>query len=123
MEYYFYYPAAGIASAMIPLLLFPNRNERAVLVILLIYCFLVTVTSDNLLSFFSVTGKTPEIFKDRYIFYKLSQILLFLFIVSTVYTLKDINVKYEMILKEKNEVLSSQKEELENYKNRLGGTG
>ena len=28
MEYYFYYPAAGIAAAMIPLLLFPNRNER-----------------------------------------------------------------------------------------------
>jgi len=119
IEYYFYYPAAGIAAAMVPLLLFPNRNERMILIILLGYCFLLTVTSDNLLSFFSVTGKTPEIFKDRYVFYKLSQILLFLFIVSTVYTLKDINVKYEMILQEKNQVLSSQKEEVENYKNRL----
>ena len=79
----------------------------------------MTVTSDNLLSYFSATGKTPEIFKDRYIFYKLSQVLLFLFIVSTVYTLKDINVKYEGILKEQNSVLSSQKEEVENYKNRL----
>jgi PAS domain S-box-containing protein len=119
MEYYFYYPTAGIAAAMIPLLLFPDRNERMVLVILLIYCFLMTVTSDNLLSFFSETGKTPEIFKDRYVFYKLSQILLFLFIVSTVYTLKDINVKYEWILKEQNHELTSRKEELEKYKNRL----
>ncbi len=119
MEYYFYYPAAGIAAAMIPLLLFPNRRERKVLIILLIYCFLLTVTSDNLLSFFSVTGKIPEIFRDRYVFYKLSQILLFLFIVSTVYTLKDINAKYEWILKEQNSILLSQKEELENYKNRL----
>ena len=73
-----------------------------VLVILLFYCFLLTVTSDNLLSYFSVSGKIPEIFKDRYVFYKLSQILLFLFIVSTVYTLKDINLKYEWILKEQN---------------------
>jgi PAS domain S-box-containing protein len=119
MEYYFYYPAAGIAAAMIPMLLFPNRKERMVLIILLSYCFLMTVTSDNLLSLFSVTGRTPEIFKDRYVFYKLSQILLFLFIVSTVYTLKDINIKYEWILKEQNNILSSQKEEVENYKNRL----
>jgi PAS domain S-box-containing protein len=119
MEYYFYYPAAGIAAAMIPMLLFPNRKERMVLIILLSYCFLMTVTSDNLLSLFSVTGRTPEIFKDRYVFYKLSQILLFLFIVSTVYTLKDINIKYEWILKEQNSILSSQKEEVENYKNRL----
>jgi PAS domain S-box-containing protein len=119
MEYYFYYPAAGIAAAMIPMLIFPNRKERTVLIILLSYCFLMTVTSDNLLSLFSVTGKTPEIFKDRYIFYKLSQILLFLFIISTVYTLKDINGKYEWILKEQNSILFSQNEELENYKNRL----
>jgi PAS domain S-box-containing protein len=119
IEYYFYYPAAGIAAAMIPIMLFPNRNERVVLFILLFYCFLLTVTSDNLLSYFSETGSTPEIFKDRYIFYKLSQILLFIFIVSTVYSLKDINIKYEGILNEKNRVLSSQKDEVENYKNRL----
>lgn len=118
-EYYFYYPATGIACAMFPLLLFPGRNERVILIILLLFCFLVTVTSDNLLSFFSASGKTPDFLRDRYIFYKLSQVLLFLFIVSTVYALKDINERYETILQEKNKVLSDQKEEVENYKNRL----
>ncbi len=119
MEYYFYYPTAGIAAAMIPLLLFPKKNERWILIFLLFYCFVLTVTSDNLLSYFSELGKTPEFFKGRYIFYKLAQVLLFLFIVSTVYTLKDINIRYERILSKNNSVLSSQKEEMEIYKNRL----
>jgi len=119
IEYYFYYPSAGVAAAMIPILLFPKRDDRLILIILLSFCFILTVTSDNLLSFFSETGKTPEIFYKRYTFYKLSQVLLFLFIVLIVNTLKNLNIKYEGILEEKNSSLSNQKEELEKYKNHL----
>jgi PAS domain S-box-containing protein len=121
MEYYFYYPSAGTASAMIPLLLFPKSEDRPILFILLFFCFLMTVLSDNLLTWFSASGKIPVIFAGRYLFYKLAQILLFLFIVPTVYTLKDLNLKYESILIDQNERLSSQKEELTTQSEELQG--
>jgi PAS domain S-box-containing protein len=73
---------------------------------------LLTVTSDNLLTWFSVSEKIPDVLKGRYFFYKLSQVLLFAFIVLTVFTLKDINTKYEKILAEQNSILIDQKEEL-----------
>jgi PAS domain S-box-containing protein len=120
-EYYYYYPTAGIASAMVPILLFPNREDQPALFILLFFCFLMTVTSDNLLSYFSASGKTPAMFAGRYFFYKLAQILLFFLIVSIVYTLKDLNSKYESILKEQNDRLLAQKEELTTQSEELLG--
>jgi PAS domain S-box-containing protein len=120
-EYYYYYPSAGTASAMIPLLLFPKKEDRPVLFILLFFCFLLTITSDNLLSYFSGSGNIPVMFAGRYFFYKLAQILLFLFIVPTVYTLKDLNLKYESILIDQNERLSAQKEELTTQSEELLG--
>ncbi len=121
IEYYYYYPSAATASAMIPILLFPKREDQPALLILLLFCFLMTVSSDNLLSYFSVTGKTPVMFAGRYFFYKLAQILLFVFIVSIVYTLKSLNLKYESILIEQNERLSAQKEELTTQSEELLG--
>jgi PAS domain S-box-containing protein len=112
IEYYFYYPYAGTALAMIPIMLFPLKNERPILILLVLFCFLLTISSDNLLTLFSVSEKTPEVLKERYFYYKLSQVLLFLFIVITVFTLKDINTKYETILSEQNSILIAQKEEL-----------
>jgi PAS domain S-box-containing protein len=120
-EYYYYYPSAGTASAMIPILLFPKKEDRPVLFALLFFCFVMTVTSDNLLSFFSVSRKMPVMFAGRYFFYKLAQILLFFFIVPTVYTLKDLNLKYESILIEQNDRLSAQKEELTTQSEELLG--
>jgi PAS domain S-box-containing protein len=121
IEYYYYYPSAGTASAMIPLLLFSKNEERHTLFILLFFCFALTVTADNLLSYFSESGKIPAMFEGRYFFYKLAQILLFFFIVPTVYTLKDLNNMYESILLEQNEKLSAQKEELTTQSDELLG--
>lgn len=121
IEYYYYYPSAGTASAMIPLLLFPRKGDRTVLYILIFFCFLITVTSDILLSFYSESGKIPEIFRDRYFFYKLAQILLFLFVIPTVYTLRELNFKFESILIEQNDRLSAQTEELTSQSEELTG--
>jgi PAS domain S-box-containing protein len=119
IEYYFYYPSACIAFAMIVILLFPRKEDRFILVILILFYFVLSVTSDNLLSHFSLTGKTPEIFKGRYFFYKIAQVLLFAFIVLTVFTLRDLNTKYEAILSEQNNILSAQKEELHTQSEKL----
>jgi PAS domain S-box-containing protein len=112
IEYYFYYPPAGIALAMIPIMLFPKRKERAVLIMLVFFCFLLSVTSEIVLSYFSGDEIIPDLLKERYFFYKLSEILLFLFIILTVFTLKDINTKYETILADQNIRLLAQREEL-----------
>jgi PAS domain S-box-containing protein len=112
IEYYFYYPPAGIALAMIPVMLFPQKKERIWLISLVFFCFLLSVTSDNLLSYFSYDYKSLEILQGRYFFYKLSDILLFLFIILIVFSLKDINTRYETILSNQNIRLLAQKEEL-----------
>ena len=112
IEYYFYYPPAGIALTLIPILLFPQRKDRMVLIMLVLFFFLLSITSDNVLSYFSGDEIIPDILKERYFFYKLSEVLLFLFIILTVFTLKDINTKYETILANQNIRLVAQKEEL-----------
>jgi PAS domain S-box-containing protein len=112
IEYYFYYPFAATAMGMIPILLFPKREERPTMILLLICCFLLAVTSDNLLSYFSPTHATPAIFAGRYFYYKIAQVLLFSFVILTVLALRELNIKYENLLGEQNEVLSARKEEL-----------
>ena len=119
IEYYFYYPFACTASAIIPILLFPARSDRTMLFVLVVYSFLLTVTIDNLLSYFSYPEKPPEIFEGRYFFYKLAQVLIFVFTISIVFTLKVINTKYELILTEQNEQLKEQKEELSTQSEKL----
>jgi PAS domain S-box-containing protein len=121
VEYYFYYPLSGIAFAMVPILIFPEQKERFIMILLVLYCFLLTITSDNLLSFFSSSGKLPEFFKGSYAFYKLSQVLLFAFIVLTIFTLQDANTRHEMLLDGQNKELQSQKKKLEQYKINLEG--
>ena len=112
VEYYFYYPFACTAASIIPILLFPARKDRTRLLMLVVYCFILSVTIDNLLTYFAYPETPPDIFRNRYFFYKLAQVLIFVFTVSIVYTLKVINTRYEAVLTDQNILLQSQKEEL-----------
>jgi signal transduction histidine kinase len=137
IEYYFYYPFAGIAISLLPVLIFTQRNEKWLLISLAFYCFLISVTSDNMLTLFSkVKPLWISELEERYAFYKISQFILFGFVFSVVYNLKQLNIMFEADLEEKNielkqsneeqltinEELLAQREELENTLDKLKET-
>jgi PAS domain S-box-containing protein len=118
-EYYFYYPLASLTLAIIALLIFPDLKERKTLVALVGFCLLLAFFSDNLLTFFSDSQKVPYFLSDRYFFYKLAQSLLFIFIIVTIYALKDLNTRYELTMASLNKDLQQNNMELEKYKGHL----
>jgi PAS domain S-box-containing protein len=122
IEYFFYYPFSATALAIIPILLFHVREDRILRLALIFYCFLLTIFSDNLLVHFSRNIDFHGLFGDRYFFYKVSQLFLFLFVVPAVYIIRELNTKYENLLKEKNEILESQKEEVTNQAEELAAS-
>lgn len=65
-EYYFYYPLGAIAFAIVPILIFHVKNQRTILLVLVGYSFLLALTSDIMLSRFSVSQTMPDFIADRY---------------------------------------------------------
>ncbi|HLO58401.1 MAG TPA: PAS domain S-box protein [Bacteroidales bacterium] len=118
-EYYFYYPLASLTLGIITLLIFPDHKERKTLIALVGFCLLLAFFSDNLLTLFSESRKIPDFLSGRYFFYKLAQSLIFIFIIVTIYALKDLNTRYELTLAALNKDLQQNNIELEKYKGHL----
>jgi len=118
-EYYFYFPFSGAVIAMIPILLFPSRESKKLMFLLIGYGFVLSFTADNLMSLQSEGHWKSVLLGNRYFFYKVSQVILFGFVIMTVLVLRNINTKYELRLSDQNRELVDQKEELHQQSDRL----
>ncbi|MBN1184428.1 MAG: GHKL domain-containing protein [Bacteroidales bacterium] len=126
-EYFFYYPFAAASATLIPMLLWMEEERRVIYYIIIGYCFMLTISVDQVLLFFADKSE-PYVsdILDRYILYKTSQIILFLFVVLSVQYLIKLNKIIEgklrsqnIELKEHKEELQSQNEELQSYQEEL----
>ena len=112
-ESFNYYPYVIIAFSIIPQLILIPQKDRTLFRISIAFYFILVVLIDQLLIFFS-----PENYiiidriKSFYVFYKVSQISIFIFINSSVYYLRKLNTEYDHRVNLKNVLLDRQNDEL-----------
>lgn len=127
-EEFTYYPYLLIGISVIPQLLVNSRKEKFLFWLSLCYYFLLVMFIDWLMVKFGRPGMVepgavsyPIV--DRinmfYVYYKLSQVGLFLFIAADIYYLRLINYRFEAELNVKNNELSLQNEELKAQKEEI----
>lgn len=112
IDFYFYNPLLGTLFAIFPILLFTERKERKIMIVLVLYCSVISLAYDNILSFISSTESAYIIFGNRYFFYKLALIILYIVFIYVVFTIKKSNTYFENLLVEQNTLLQAQKEEI-----------
>lgn len=119
-ESYTYYPYVLICASIIPQLLLHPKNERFLVWLSISYYFVLMLFIDWLMVHFQTT-QFPIV--DRintfYPFYKIAQILLFVFINACIYYLRMLNFRFEDELHVKNRELDEQNLELINQKSEI----
>jgi signal transduction histidine kinase len=119
-ESYTYYPYVLICASIIPQLLLHPRNERFLFWFSMAYYLVLVLIIDSLMVHF---GTTHFPIVDRintfYPLYKISQIILFLFMNASIYYLRMLNFRFEEDLKRKNHELDIQNAELTDQKNEI----
>ena len=119
-ESFAYYPYIAIAFSIIPHFLFSYRSEKTIYVLLNVYAFSAVLFSDVIL--LSIAGEEfliKPIILDFYIYYKISHILIYLFINLSIIYLKKINMDSEFALKERNNQLSKTLKDLKDTQEHL----
>jgi signal transduction histidine kinase len=119
-ESYTYYPYVLICASIIPQLLLHPKNEKFLFWLSMVYYLVLVIIIDRLMVYF---GTTHFPIVDRintfYPMYKISQIILFLFMNASIYYLRMLNSRFEEELKSKNCELDLQNTELVNQKNEI----
>jgi len=119
-ESYTYYPYVLICASIIPQLLLHPRNERFLFWLSMAYYLALVLIIDSLMVHY---GKTHFPIVDRimtfYPLYKISQIILFLFMNASIYYLRMLNFRFEENLKLKNQELDLQNAELKEQKSEI----
>jgi signal transduction histidine kinase len=119
-ESYTYYPYVLICASIIPQLLLHPRNERFLFWLSMAYYLALVLIIDSLMVHF---GTTHFPIVDRimtfYPLYKISQIILFLFMNASIYYLRMLNFRFEENLKLKNHELDLQNAELTEQKSEI----
>jgi signal transduction histidine kinase len=119
-ESFTYYPYVLICASIIPQLLLHPKNERLLFWLFIAYYFVLVLFIDWLMVHFE-TNHFP--IEDRintfYPFYKLAQILLFIFVNACIYYLRLLNFRFEEQLQNKNHELDLQNLALINQKNEI----
>jgi signal transduction histidine kinase len=119
-ESYTYYPYVLICASIIPQLLLHPRDEKLLFWLSMTYYFVLVIFIDLLMVHFG-TSQFPivERINTFYPFYKIAQIILFMFINACIYYLRMLNFRFEEQLHRKNRELDIQNLELTNQKNEI----
>ncbi|HAQ20570.1 MAG TPA: hypothetical protein DCR40_15275 [Prolixibacteraceae bacterium] len=119
-ESYTYYPYVLICTSIIPQLLLHPKNERFLFWLSIAYYFVMVLFIDWFMVHFQTT-QFPIV--DRintfYAFYKIAQIVLFIFVHACIYYLLMLNFRFEDELHRKNRELDKQNLELINQKSEI----
>lgn len=119
-ESFLYYPFIAIAFSIIPHLLFSFRNEKKTYIFLNLYAFIGVLLSDIIILAISDNSlKIRPIVLDFYVYYKLSHVLIYLFINLSIIHLKNQNKLSEESLQKKNHQLSDTLDNLKNTQDHL----
>jgi signal transduction histidine kinase len=119
-ESYTYYPYVLICASIIPQLLLHPRNERFLFWLSMGYYLVLVLIIDSLMVHFGTTYfPIVDRIKTFYPLYKISQILLFLFMNASIYYLRMLNFRFEEDLRMKNQDLDLQNAELIDQKNEI----
>jgi signal transduction histidine kinase len=119
-ESFTYYPYVLICASIIPQLLLHPKNERFLFWLSIVYYLVLVISIDRLMVGF---GTTHFPIVDRintfYPFYKIAQIILFIFINASIYYLRILNSRFEEQLNRQNYELDQQNRELRNQKDEI----
>jgi signal transduction histidine kinase len=119
-ESYTYYPYVLICASIIPQLLLHPKNEKFLFWLSLTYYLVLVLFIDRLMVNY---GTTHFPIVDRintfYPFYKIAQIMLFIFMNASIYYLRMLNFRFEEELNRKNNELDLQNTELTSQKNKI----
>jgi serine phosphatase RsbU (regulator of sigma subunit) len=119
-ESYTYYPYALIAASIIPqLLLLPDKEKFLYWFSLIYYFFLVVFIDWIMIRFESSSTPIVDRIREFYPFYKIAHIFVFLFINTSIYYLRKLNLRFEDSLNEKNQILDLKNKELMNQREKI----
>jgi serine phosphatase RsbU (regulator of sigma subunit) len=119
-ESYTYYPYVLIAASIIPQLLLLPDKEKILYWLSLIYYFLLVVFIDKIMIHFEYNSfPIVDRIKGFYPFYKIAHIGIFLFINTSIYYLRKMNLRFEDNLNEKNLILDLQNKELTSQRGKI----
>jgi len=119
-ESFTYYPFILIAFSVLPqLLLVPDREKLLCRISLVYYGLLLLFIERILLLFASEDFEIVNIIRGFFIYFKASQICIFVFLQFAVFYLRRLNIRFEQDLNEKNRTLDRQNEELKATLNQL----
>jgi signal transduction histidine kinase len=119
-ESYVYYPFVIISASIIPQMLVHPKKEKILFWLSISFYFVLTVIIDKVMIHFgSKDFKIISIISTFYPLYKISQIVLFLFVNASIYYLRILNFRFEEELNKKNEELNLQNVELKDQKEKI----
>jgi signal transduction histidine kinase len=119
-ESYTYYPYVLIAGSIIPQFLVHPKKEKILFWFSLSYYFLLVLFIDRFMVHFSEKNfSIVERINTFYYFYKISQVVIFLFINACIYYLLMLNYRFGEELNKRNEELYLQNIALEKQKNEI----
>jgi signal transduction histidine kinase len=119
-ESYTYYPYVVVCASIVPHLLLNPAKERALFWISLLCYFLLTIFIDMLMVKFSDRQfPIEERINTFYPFYKIAQVILFIFVNASIYYLRMLNLRFENELARKNVELDVQNAELVQQKSEI----
>jgi signal transduction histidine kinase len=112
-ESFTYYPYAIIAFSIIPQLLLIPHKQQSLYWFSLAYYFVLLMVMDALMMYFAPDGLLIiDRIKSFYTYYKLSHVVIFIFIHTSVYYLRKLNIEYESQINAKKRALNKQNQEL-----------
>jgi signal transduction histidine kinase len=119
-ESYTYYPYVLIGMSIIPQLLLHPKNEKLLFWLSMAYYFALMISIDIVMIHFSaIHFPIVDRINTFYPFYKISQVILFIFINACIFYLRILNFRFEAELQKKNHELDVQNLELINQKNEI----
>ncbi len=119
-ESYTYYPYVLICVSLIPQLLLHPKNEKILFWLSMVYYLVLVILIDRwMVSFSTIHFQIVDRINTFYPFYKIAQIMLFIFINASIYYLRILNFRFEEELNNKNYELDLQNAELISQKNEI----
>ncbi|MBA7516686.1 Adaptive-response sensory-kinase SasA [subsurface metagenome] len=112
-ESFSYYPFILIASSVLPqLILVPDKDKILYRISLVYYGLLILFIEKLLIWFMPETFEIVKIIEGFYVYFKVAQIAIFIFLQFAVFYLRKLNIRFEQDVNEKNKTLDTQNEEL-----------
>jgi signal transduction histidine kinase len=119
-ESYTYYPYVLICASIFPQLLLHPRNEKFLFWLSMSYYLALVLIIDSLMVHYGTTHfQIVDRIMTFYPLYKISQILLFLFMNASIYYLRMLNFRFEDDLRMKNQDLDQRNAELTEQKSEI----